>query len=358
MKIGDKLYGRKELERQVGNMNQLGGIRHYNLSEGRSKSVSGVDFETGSGFRFTVLPDRGLDISSATYKGINLVYLTPNGEAHPAFYEPEGLNWLRTFFGGLLTTCGLTYMGHPCKDGDEELGLHGRYSASPARKVSDSSAWEGDDYRLEVSGIVEECALFGDKLRLHRAISARIGEKSLNISDKVENFGYRESPFTILYHINLGFPLLDESGEFILSKTESEPYDEIAKASMDKMNVFSPPVPGFEEQCYLHRMAGDEDGYAYAGLINRKLLGGLGVYVKFNTESLPYLTEWKMMGEGDYVLGMEPCNAKVVGRSSLRKDNRLPFLKPGENKEMRLEIGVLEGEEEIEAFVKRVEEIL
>ena len=357
MKIGDKFYSREELEKRIGNISQIGGTRHYSLSEGKSKGISAIDFSTGCGFRFTVLPDRGLDISSATYKGINLVYLTPSGEVHPAFYEPEGLGWLRTFFGGLLTTCGLTYFGHPCKDGDEELGLHGRYTTTPARKVCDSSAWEGDDYHLRVSGIVEECLLFGDKLRLNRMISARIGERSLNINDTVENFGYRESPFTILYHINAGFPLLDESSELMLSAAESEPYTEIAKSGMDEMTTFGAPVSDFKEQVYLHRMVGDKDGYAYAASINKNLSGGLGLYVKFHTENLPYLTEWKMMGEGDYVLGMEPCNVKVEGRSILRKNNRLPLLKPGEIKEMKLEIGVLEGEKEIEQFVRGIEGI-
>ena len=89
MKFGDKFYSHKELERRVGNISQIGGTRHYELIEGRSKGVSAIEVNTGSGFCFTVLPDRGLDISRATYKGINLVYRTPNGEVNPAFYEPQ-----------------------------------------------------------------------------------------------------------------------------------------------------------------------------------------------------------------------------------------------------------------------------
>ena len=173
--------------------------------------MAAVDVDTGSGFRFTVLPDRGLDISAAGYKGLNLVYLTPNGEVHPAFYEPDDLGWLRTFFGGLLTTCGLTYLGPPGVDDGQKLGLHGRYTTSPARQVCDCSRWDGDEYRMEISGVVEECALFGDKIRLTRTISTLLGGKSLKITDVAENFGYATSPFVILYHVNAGFPLLDES---------------------------------------------------------------------------------------------------------------------------------------------------
>jgi hypothetical protein len=128
MRIHGRELSREHVLRRIGHVAQVGGTRHYTLRDGRSKHVDAIDVDAGSGLCFTVLPDRGLDISLASYKGLNLVYLTPNGEAHPAFYEPEGLGWLRTFFGGLLTTCGLTYLGAPGIDGEQPLGLHGRYS--------------------------------------------------------------------------------------------------------------------------------------------------------------------------------------------------------------------------------------
>ena len=79
MKINGKDYSRKEIEKRVGNINQLGGTLHYQFSEGRAKGVSGVEFNTGAGFSFVAMPDRGLDIAHCTYRGINLVYHTPNG---------------------------------------------------------------------------------------------------------------------------------------------------------------------------------------------------------------------------------------------------------------------------------------
>jgi hypothetical protein len=152
MKIGNKTYGKAELQKRIGNLGQIGGVRHYELLEGSNKGTRAIDVNTGSGFNFTILPDRGMDISRASYKGMNLVYQTPNGEVNPAFYQSQGSEWLRTFFAGLLTTCGLTYLGPPGKDGDDDLGLHGRYSASPARQVCDLSHWEKDEYRIELSG--------------------------------------------------------------------------------------------------------------------------------------------------------------------------------------------------------------
>lgn len=353
MRIGNHTYTRAEILRRVGNVNQIASARHSVLADGRAKGIAAIDFDTGAGLRFTVLPDRGLDISAASYKGANLVYLTPNGEVHPAFYEPEGLGWLRTFFGGLLTTCGLTYMGAPGRDGDQDLGLHGRYATIPARQVCDRSRWEGDDYILEASGVMEECELFGDKLRLTRTISTRAGAQSLVIHDVVENFGYRPAPFTILYHINFGFPLLDAGSRAVVSASKSIPFNERSAADMAAMLAFSDPVPGYEEQNFSHHMATDPEGWAYAALINPDLHGGLGAYIKFDGRALPYLNEWKMMGEGDYVAALEPCNAPCENRAALRAKGLLPFLAAGATQELRVEIGVLEGEAEIARLEQR-----
>ena len=354
MRIGNREFSRAEILRRVGNVSQVASARHVVLDDGRAKGVAAIDFDTGAGLRFTVLPDRGMDISAASYKGRNLVYLTPNGEVHPAYYEPQGAGWLRTFFGGLLTTCGLTTIGAPGLDGDENLGLHGRYAAIPARQVCDRSRWDGDDYILEASGVMEESQLFGDKLRLTRTISSRAGAKTLVIHDVVENFGYRSSPFTILYHINFGFPLLDATSRAVISAAESTPFNERSARGMAERLACSDPVAGYEEQNFLHRMAVDAEGSAYAALINPDLYDGLGVYIKFDGHILPYLNEWKMMGEGDYVAALEPCNAPCENRGALRQKGLLPFLAPGEVQEIRVEIGVLEGEAEIEGFEQRV----
>jgi hypothetical protein len=357
MRINARTYSRREVEKRVGNLRQLGGIRHVELADGRARGVRAAEFDTGRGLAFTALPDRGLDVAEFTYKGISLVYLTPSGIAHPSYYNPAGFEWLRTFFGGLLTTCGLTYFGDPVKDGPEELGLHGRYAGLPAVRVCDLSRWDGDEYLLEITGVVEECSLFGDKLRLTRSLSTTIGAKSVRIHDRVENFGSRTSPFTILYHVNAGFPLLSESSDLLLSSRTVEPYDERSAAEVASVRSFSAPSADAVGLDYLHTMGADARGYARAALINRDLLGGLGLSLTFHTASLPYLNEWKNLAEVDYVVGVEPVNTKIVGRPVLRSAGRLPLIEPGETREMDLEIGVLEGREEISRFAAEVERI-
>ena len=353
MNLGNRRYTREELLRRVGNVAQLGGTRHYTLSDGRAKQVAAIDVDTGNGLRFTVLPDRGLDISLASYKGLSLVFLTANGEVHPAFYEPQGMGWLRTFFAGLLTTCGLTYLGDPGQDGAQELGLHGRYAASPARQVCDRSGWDGDDYRIELSGVVEECAVFGDKVRLTRTITTSLGSKALTVCDVAENFGYAPAPFTILYHVNAGFPLLDTAARLSLTAEKSVPLDEASAAGLDQWDQVSAPIPAFAEQNFLHTMARGQDGQAVAVLVNEELLGGLGLYLRFDPQELPYLNQWKMMAQGDYVLGIEPCNAPCANRAELRTQGLLPMLAPGERRTSHLEIGVLDGPDQISQFFEQ-----
>lgn len=288
----------------------------------------------------------------------DLIYRTPSGEVHPAHYEPQGRGWLRTFLGGLLTTCGLTYLGPPCRDGSEELGLHGRYSTTPGTQVCGCSSWESDEYRMEVSGTVEECAFFGDKIRLRRTISTMLGSKALTLHDVVENFGYRPAPFTILYHINPGFPLLDVGSELLLASDECIPFDSVSAENADNRYTFSPPLTNAQEQNFLYRMRSDEKGWAHVALANRLLYGGMALYLRFDTQTLPYLNEWKMMGAGEYVVGLEPSNSIADCRARLRERGELPSLEPGSSREMHLEIGVLDGLSEIDAFAEQVADVM
>jgi len=306
------------------------------LSDGRGGNMRGIDVNSGSGLQYTILPDRGMDISLASYKGQNLVYLSCNGETHPAFFEPENFGWLNTFTGGLLTTCGLTYLGAPVKDGEEQLGLHGRYSTIPARQVADLSGWVGDEYHIKLRGIIEEGHIFGNKLRLEREISSVQGQNIIGIQDTVTNFGYKSSPYTILYHMNFGYPLLCEYSELIIDPEDTSPATPFAAEGINEFRRFIKPQANCQEQVYYHTMKADSKGETNVCLQNKKL--GISLKIKFNTARLPYFTEWKMMGMGEYVLGLEPGNVHAKNRVALREDNILPYLKAGESVTNNIEV--------------------
>jgi len=333
---------RKEISQYIGNQTQLGGARHYVLSDGWGRNLRCIDINSGSGLQYTVLPDRGMDISLASFKGTNLVYITCNGETHPAFFEPENFGWLRTFTGGLLTTCGLTYLGSPVTDEGEQLGLHGRYSTLPAKQVSDLSEWIGDDYYIKIRGVVEEGHMFGNKLRLEREITTIQGQNKITITNKVTNFGSKPSPFTILFHMNLGYPLLDEDAELIIDPHKTLPRDDSAASGIKEFKKFTKPQAEFREQVFDHLMKADADGMAKVTLKNPKL--GIALSIKFNIAQLPYLVQWKMMGQGEYVLGLEPCNIPGKSRNILREEGILPMLKPDESVSNKIEVELIELE--------------
>jgi len=339
MKIAENVYLKQEILERIGNISQIGGAKKILLDDGLAKGISAYEVKTGGGLNYTILPDRAMDISFASFNNINLAYSTCNGETNGKLYEPEGIEWLRTFGAGLLTTCGLTHIGGPANIDGEKFGLHGRYSTLPAKQVCDNSHWDGDDYKVVLSGIIEEGRLFGDKIRLTRTISSILGENKICINDKVENFGFKESPFTILYHINAGFPLLDENTKLCVDAKSMISRNEHAETGIAKAFEFSKPIPNYEEMCYFHTMNSDKDGFAKATLINEKL--NMGLEIKFNQKELPYLTEWKMMGQGEYVVGIEPCNIILKDRQEWIDNNELPSLKPGETKNINIEISIL-----------------
>ena len=356
-KLFGRSYTRKELLQNIGSISQVGGTRLIELADGNEKGVLAIEFGTGTGFNFTVLADRGMDVSSAAHCGRSLCWRSATGDVAPTFYEPEGLGWLRGFFGGLVCTCGMTYAGAPCADGKSELGLHGRISNLPAKNVSHGGRWVGNEYEMFAEGTMREAVLFGENLTLTRRISARLGESRFFIHDVVTNEGYSKSPLMFLYHINGGWPAVADGSELISPTLSATPRDDEAVAGSEHYNTFQAPTRGFKEKCYYHDMA-TSGGIVHAALINRKVDDGFGFYVKYSKRELPFFTEWKMMGQGEYVVGVEPANCRVEGRDKSRERGELQFIKPGETREFRVEIGVVSGKADVAAIEEAVKATL
>jgi Domain of unknown function (DUF4432) len=353
-----QLYGRRwtreELLRHTGDLAQVAGIRPCRLEGGRADRMRALEVVAGDGLRFTVLADRCLDVPSCEYRGVPLVWHSRNGLVAPEYYEPEGQQWLRSFFGGLLTTCGLTQVGPACEDDGEPLGLHGRIANAPAEDVRWGGEWHGDEHTLWVSGVMRETRIFGEDLRLERRISTRLGGRSIHIRDRVENRGDKGTPLMVLYHINAGFPLLASGARLIVRDNAMEPRDDRAREGVAEHARFGPPQRGWTEQVYYHDVMADAEGWARCALVNEALdlpFGrGLGLQVSWRRDQLLNLVEWKQLGEGDYVVGMEPANCRPEGRCAARQNGRLEFIGPGETREFELELSVLVGSEEIGAF--------
>jgi hypothetical protein len=341
---------RKELLKRVGDLSQVAGVRMMQLSQGVEAGVHVADVRTGSGLRFQVSLDRGMDISVAEYKGTPLAWRSPNGDVHPSYFDDRGHGWSRSFPGGLLTGCGMTYAGGPCVDEGEELGLHGRLSNTPATNVNATTEWHDDRCIFRVSGEIRETSLFKENLLLRRTIETELGESTITLLDAVTNEGARPSPLMMLYHINLGWPLLDDAAELILNAGLAMARDAEAATGVGVATKMSGPTPEYKEQVFFHELRASQSGFASALLSNKKL--GLGLFLRYRQKELPRFIEWKMVGEGTYVLGLEPANCWVQGRAKERERGTLQFLEPDEEREFYLQLGVLEGTEAIDQFAQ------
>ena len=336
---------KRDTLKYVGDLSQLFGVKDYHLIGGRAEGVRAVDIKNGSGLELTVLPDRGLNIAYLSYKSMNLSYISKTGIVAPQYYNDSGLKFLRSFFGGFLTTCGLRQAGSPCVDQGEELGLHGRIANIPAEETYAGTEFIQDTAVMKVRGKVREAAVFGENIVLEREITVPYGENKFIISDNVENQGFRDEPLMILYHCNLGYPLLTSKSYFISRSKSVHPRDEEAAKGINDYKKFQLPTPDYKEQVFYHQLNCDNEGRTFAALINP--IQEIGLAIWFNKNQLWNLTQWKQMGEGEYVLGIEPGNCHVGGRSNARKDGTLEFIKQGEVRNFKLEVEIIEGQEEI-----------
>ena len=173
---------KKELLKYVGSVEQIGGIRDFTFNDGKAKGVRAIEVNTGS-LRFTILPDRCMDIAQADYKGQAISWISKTGITAPQYYEKDEKNWLRGFYGGLITTCGLHNIGGPVG----EYGLHDRIAHIPAQKISVSAEWVDDEYIMRVSGEMRDSIVFGSNLVLKRVITAKLLSSEFIVEDTIIN---------------------------------------------------------------------------------------------------------------------------------------------------------------------------
>jgi hypothetical protein len=349
-------WTKAELLARVEDMTQLAGVRRSELTDGRERGTEALEVWNSSGLAITLLPGRGLDIAHASYNGIPLCFRGGSGDVAPTFYEPEGFGWMRGFFGGLLTTCGLTFVGDPETDMSEErvpLGCHGRASYIPAHGVSISTEWETDDYVIRIRGYLREWETTGTKLELEREVVMRLGEPRISIRDRVANMSsYKTSPLMVVYHCNLGFPLLAEASRLIFQSDWT--VDGAGnRVSSDIYSSISAPVLPPADAIFVHDLVPDATGQVRLALVNDALMGGLGIYWQYSKGDLPILNQWNHFVEGEYVLGLEPGTCTVFGRDANRKAGTLQHLAPREQREFNLEIGVVAGRGSVLAMEKR-----
>jgi hypothetical protein len=336
---------------KISHHSQLGGIETSVLDNGAGKGVRIAWFNTGK-LRFKVVLDRGMDIMEAFFQEHSLAWISHQGTAAPQPFSNQGIDWLRTFGGGLLTTCGLSHAGVPDSDEFGQRGLHGNISNIPA---TISSIKQPDirtgDLEMSISGKMIETSVFGPTLEWKRTISCKLGENSIRIRDEVLNLGNTPAPHMLLYHINCGWPLIDVGSDIVWNGSfetfDKYPGNPIFTPNNDFKKCPAPmdSHSGFGESVAFIRPQDEVNGVCRCGFVNQNL--GIGLEIAFSKHQLPWLINWQHWGKGEYVTALEPATHPPIGQAKARMDGTLIFLEPGEKRGYDLAFQMLNTPESI-----------
>jgi len=147
----------------------------------------------------------------------------------------------------------------------------------------------------------------------------------------------------LLYHLNFGWPLVDEGTEIRWEgewTTRAGDRNGILFREGNDFKKAPAPLPehsgGGEEVAFID--VKEVDGKSECGLFNPNL--NLGVTVRFNKAELPWLTNWQHWGRNEYVTGLEPGTHPPIGQAAARRNGTLIEIEPGDSRSYDLTIEV------------------
>ncbi len=345
----------KNLSHKIEHIHQIGGIQTALIDfpcPGGKHGAGGrvAMFNTGSGLRFTVNIERGGDIGEAFYNQYGLAYLSSNGVVPPAEgHKTSDNGWMRSWPGGLVTTCGPMHTGSSRDEDGQHVTQHGHHSNTPAAVVAirqpDLHALHQDpnaSREMSIEMIIRDNSNFAQFLEVRRIISCTLGESVIRINDTVTNVSGVKLPHNLLYHINFGYPFLDTDTQFIYGGRTwltLDPKD--TPTSVEALNKLK-TVPSYEVRtndplssfCAMVEDITNSDGIARTGVINRKLK--LGFEISFPVEQLPRLTNWQCLNDaGCFIAAVEPYSGSLMGKNKepITEQQAGQYLQPGESRQ-------------------------
>ena len=337
---------KSDLMKYMGSMQQAAYIRPLTYAEGRSTGLKAYEVKNGP-LCYKVLADKCLDVGELSYKGVNFSFLSKPGLQGRNPYDTNGDEAIRSIMGGMFFTSGIESICAPCTIGGVDYPMHGRMRTTPGEHLSADACWAKDGYHLTAKGELREAALFGENMVLRRTIDTVYGQKCVTVTDEFENEGFRDEPLMLLYHINLGWPFLDENIKLYIPTRSVTARDDDARGHEDRYDRMDAPKDNEPEYVFIHDLKTTDSGDTCAIAVNEAL--GLGFKIGWNTANLPYFMEWKSTASGDYVIGLEPANSSVYGRPWHEERGSVHHLAPFKKETNRLTFTVLDGKEEIEA---------
>lgn len=299
-----------ELQEKTPDFRGVADIRLVTMEDGPGRGQRLLIARNASGVSFEIAVDRGFDLSCVTVGGTNIGWHSSTQMPFPA-RDPgseDGWGFLRNF-DGFLATCGLDHYSRPHETDVAHLNhphlktirmpLHGRISTEKARLVGYGVDIETGSVFCE--GIVRQASVFGETLELRRRITVPVFENRLLINDIVTNRGFRPASHAIMYHLNFGYPFLDDdltieglpdplqSDVNAIPAVPSDTFGEKVDVVDNRVTPHATPVTLRNPRC------------------------GLAVSLDYDQQALPKLAIWRAYQSGVFALGIEP-------RTDLRPD--------------------------------------
>lgn len=324
-------------------MSTFAGARLVTLEDGAERGMRVIEMRSGGGLEFDVIVDRCGDIGRLSCDGQTLSWHAAGGLRSPWLMDAEGdagQGFLRGY-GGFLNTCGFDHIRQPDWDNalsdvpvelaQQSFPLHGKGAFQP-------SVIRGygvnDDVEIPYVFCEIECVQaisFGTTLRLRRRIETAVGSRKITIHDEVRNIGTVAATHMLLYHFNLGFPLVAAGSGVNVGNSapiwHSAPHDALAP--------FVAPDPEVQNLISVFQHT---DETAQVRVDN--IAANLGVLFEYPSAQLPFCQLLRMQGPGVYGIGIEPCTAGGRTRKDARDAGDMIILQPAQKRQYHLSMSL------------------
>ncbi|MDA8745751.1 aldose 1-epimerase family protein [Rubripirellula amarantea] len=344
------------LTRQIETRQGMIGVRHGRFVGGLADGVEVVEVDTGVTTAL-ILPSRGMSIWRLESGGIDFGWKSPiAGPVHPShvpIFDPSGLGWLEGF-DEFVVRCGLESNGAPEHDDSGRLlyPLHGRIANLPATSLS--IEYNEASGRVEVIGEMIESRLFFKRFRLKSRIRFHAGQPDVELLDDVTNELTSPASMQLLYHINVGSPVLGKDSTFDAPIETLAPKDAHAAEEIETWNQFGEPESGYAERVYFAKLRANEHNLTSAMLSAADKASGLAI--TYSVTGLPRFVLWKNTAalEDGYVAGLEPSTNYPNNRTFEAEQGRVLDIDPGETKSFRVTIHPMSDSEAVSKMAKRI----
>lgn len=332
-----------ELRRHYPDLAGYADIRLVTLADGAERGVRVLELRSGGGLELEVIVDRGFDLGRLAVNGVTVSWHSPNGYRAPWLLNPSsdrGQGFLRAN-NGFLSTCGFDHIRQPESDSlvdnsaypsdSVDYPLHGHGAHQPARLISYGIEEDGERPYLWCEGEIIQTMQFHGTLKLRRRIEVPLGSTEISMHDRVVNCGPTTMSHMMLYHFNIGHPLVSAGSSIDIPNAQNiwgdgDPLDAYPEPQSTQANALSI----FEVD------ATEKMGICNVSTLNKQL----ELCLSFERETLPFFQLLRMTGQGSYGIGLEPCTTGKRSRGAARSADQMLHLKPGEHRDYEFQISL------------------